>query len=94
MQSQGICHRDLKLENLLLDGNGNLKVADFGLSTIYRKDGKKRPLNTRCGTIAYMAPEVILAKEYDGDFVDLWAAGIILAAMFCGSKLTEASLSV
>lgn len=74
------------MENLLIDGNGNLKVSDFGLSTIYRKSGKKRKLHTRCGTTAYMPPEMILGMEYDGDLVDLWSAAIILVTLFCGSK--------
>lgn len=86
LQSMGICHRDLKLENMLLDGHGNLKVSDFGLSTVYRKNGVKRELQTKCGTLAYMAPEVACSKDYDGDLVDLWSSAIILIALFCGSK--------
>lgn len=82
--SRGVYHRDLKLENLLLDDAGNLKVADFGLSAFadhVRTDGL---LHTTCGTPAYVAPEVIGKKGYDGAKADLWSCGVILYVLLAG----------
>ncbi|KAL0916734.1 hypothetical protein M5K25_014269 [Dendrobium thyrsiflorum] len=82
--SRGVYHRDLKPENLLLDDAGNLKVADFGLSAFadhVRTDGL---LHTTCGTPAYVAPEVIGKKGYDGAKADLWSCGVILYVLLAG----------
>lgn len=82
--SRGVSHRDLKPENLLLDENGDLKVSDFGLSALpeqLRNDGL---LHTQCGTPAYVAPEVLRKKGYDGAKADLWSCGVILFALLAG----------
>ncbi|KAA8541989.1 hypothetical protein F0562_023141 [Nyssa sinensis] len=82
--SRGVYHRDLKPENLLLDDEGNLKVTDFGLSALsdhLRQDGL---LHTACGTPAYVAPEVIRKKGYDGAKADLWSCGVVLFVLLAG----------
>ncbi|XP_076912958.1 CBL-interacting serine/threonine-protein kinase 5-like [Bidens hawaiensis] len=82
--SRGVYHRDLKPENLLLDENEDLKVSDFGLSALpeqLRNDGM---LHTQCGTPAYIAPEVLRKKGYDGAKADTWSCGVVLYALLAG----------
>lgn len=67
--SHHIVHRDLKTENLLLDGNMDIKLADFGFGNFY-KSGE--PLSTWCGSPPYAAPEVFEGKEYEGPQLDIW----------------------
>ncbi|PNY07750.1 serine/threonine-protein kinase SAPK3-like protein [Trifolium pratense] len=82
--SMEICHRDLKLENTLLDGNPSprLKICDFG----YSKSGilHSQPKST-VGTPAYIAPEVLSRKEYDGKIADVWSCGVTLYVMLVGA---------
>ncbi|CAM0907551.1 unnamed protein product [Alopecurus aequalis] len=82
--SRGVYHRDLKIENLLLDTAGNLKVSDFGLSAISEQVKADGLLHTTCGTPNYVAPEVIEDKGYDGAPADLWSCGVILFVMLAG----------
>ncbi|XP_076953506.1 CBL-interacting protein kinase 18-like [Bidens hawaiensis] len=82
--TRGVYHRDLKPENLLLDEYGSLKVTDFGLSAhagCTRLDGL---LHTTCGTPAYVAPEVICRRGYDGAKADIWSCGVILFVLLTG----------
>lgn len=83
--SRGVSHRDLKPENLLLDEtNGDLKVSDFGLSALpeqLRNDGL---LHTQCGTPAYVAPEILRKKGYDGAKADIWSCGVVLFVLLAG----------
>lgn len=74
MQNKGVVHRDLKLENILVDDQMNLKVADFGFAT-YKKINK---LMSYRGTMTYMAPEIKEGKQYDGREIDIFSTGVIL----------------
>ncbi|OVA03633.1 Protein kinase domain [Macleaya cordata] len=82
--SRGVYHRDLKPENLLLDENGNLKVTDFGLTAFSEHLKTDGLLHTTCGTPAYVAPEVIGKKGYDGAKADIWSCGVILYVLLAG----------
>ncbi|XP_014211812.1 serine/threonine-protein kinase grp [Copidosoma floridanum] len=83
LHKRGVAHRDLKPENLLLDAHNNLKVSDFGLATVYRFQGKERRLDKKCGTLPYVAPEV-LEVPYNAEPADIWSCGIILTALLAG----------
>ncbi|KAJ1422914.1 Serine/threonine-protein kinase, active site [Sesbania bispinosa] len=82
--SRGVYHRDIKPENILLDENGNLKVSDFGLSALAESKRQDGLLHTPCGTPAYVAPEVIKRKGYDGAKADIWSCGIVLFVLLAG----------
>ncbi|XAR58852.1 Non-specific serine/threonine protein kinase [Bertholletia excelsa] len=82
--SRGVYHRDLKPENLLLDENENLKISDFGLSALAESKRQDGLLHTTCGTPAYVAPEVINRKGYDGAKADIWSCGVILFVLLAG----------
>ena len=75
-------HRDLKLENILLDKNENVKLCDFGFTREY--EGKSSYLQTFCGTVCYSAPEMLKGEKYAGEKVDVWSLGIILYALLSG----------
>ena len=81
LHSQNIAHRDIKIDNILLDHNKNLKLIDFGLSTKYQDN---KLLDQPCGTIVYSAPEVLEGKLYHGMLADIWSCGIVLYGMLCG----------
>lgn len=82
--SRGVYHRDLKPENLLLDENEDLKVSDFGLSALAESKRQDGLLHTTCGTPAYVAPEVVNRKGYDGAKADIWSCGVILFVLLAG----------
>ncbi|KAE7997232.1 hypothetical protein FH972_001882 [Carpinus fangiana] len=82
--SRGVSHRDLKPENLLLDDNEDLKVSDFGLSALPEQLWNDGLLHTQCGTPAYVAPEVLRKKGYDGAKADIWSCGVILFVLLAG----------
>ncbi|KFB53105.1 AGAP002161-PA-like protein [Anopheles sinensis] len=81
LHSHGIIYRDLKLENLLLDKDGHIKIADFGLCKEDITYG--RTTKTFCGTPEYLAPEVLEDNDY-GHAVDWWGTGVVMYEMICG----------
>lgn len=93
IHSMGIAHRDLKPENLLLDKQGNLKIADFGLACLYRnpETGAPRTSSTPCGSLPYIAPEV-LEPGYSPDKADVWSSGIILFVLLTGINPWDAPI--
>ncbi|KAK1138894.1 hypothetical protein N8T08_001683 [Aspergillus melleus] len=82
VHSKSCVHRDLKLENILLDKHENVKLCDFGFTREY--EGKASYLQTFCGTICYSAPEMLKGEKYAGEKVDVWSLGIILYALLAG----------
>uniref|UniRef100_A0AAF5PUY7 non-specific serine/threonine protein kinase n=1 Tax=Wuchereria bancrofti TaxID=6293 RepID=A0AAF5PUY7_WUCBA len=83
IHSMGIVHRDIKPENLLLMKNGQLRICDFGLATIFRHKGVERKLKSKCGTVQYLSPQV-LSSNYRGEPSDIWSCGIVLIALLTG----------
>lgn len=107
MHSKGVGHRDIKPENILLSDSGNLKIADFGLATLFEYQGKKKLSTTMCGSPPYIAPEVLSCARgtqsrqalkgsgYSADAVDIWSCGVVLFVLLVGNtpwdEPTEAS---
>ncbi|CAN4106454.1 unnamed protein product [Withania somnifera] len=83
---KGILHRDIKGSNLLVDKNGMLKIADFGLANFYQTK-TNRPLTSRVVTLWYRAPELLLGSTDYSVGIDLWSAGCLLAEMFVGRPI-------
>ncbi|KAL2498690.1 Protein kinase superfamily protein [Abeliophyllum distichum] len=83
---RGILHRDIKGSNLLIDRNGMLKIADFGLANFYQNKAKPT-LTSRVVTLWYRAPELLLGSTDYGVGIDLWSAGCLLAEMFVGRPI-------
>ncbi|KAM4652614.1 serine/threonine-protein kinase Chk1 isoform 1-T2 [Discoglossus pictus] len=84
LHSIGITHRDIKPENLLLDDRDQLKISDFGLATVFRHNGRERQLSKMCGTLPYVAPELLKRRPFHAEPVDVWSCGIVLTAMLAG----------
>ncbi|KAI3964645.1 hypothetical protein MKX01_020462 [Papaver californicum] len=84
--SRGVLHRDIKGSNLLIDDNGFLKIADFGLGSI-SKPHQSRPLTSRVVTLRYWPPELLLGPTHYDIAVDLWSTGCILAELYAGKPI-------
>jgi serine/threonine-protein kinase Chk1 len=96
MHSKGVAHRDLKPENILLSASGNLKLADFGMATLFEHKGQRKMSATMCGSPPYIAPEVLdaaradrrnpqQASKYSADLVDIWSCGVVLFVLLVGN---------
>lgn len=84
--SNGVLHRDMKGSNLLIDSNGVLKIADFGLATFYDPDNQQ-PLTSRVATLWYRPPELLLGVTKYGVAVDMWSTGCIIAELLAGKPI-------
>ncbi|KAI0538919.1 putative serine/threonine protein kinase [Xylaria digitata] len=96
MHSKGVAHRDLKPENILMSESGNLKIADFGLATMFEYKGQKKLSATMCGSPPYIAPEVLACAKRSGEvikyapeLVDIWSCGVILFVLLVGNTPWE-----
>jgi len=86
MHSVGIVHRDLKMENILLDDAGSVKIIDLGLGNFFdmQPEGELKLLDTFCGSADYAAPELWEGSKYKGPEVDVWSLGVILYILTTG----------
>ncbi|KAL0877209.1 hypothetical protein Bca101_026914 [Brassica carinata] len=85
--SRGVLHRDIKGSNLLIDNDGILKIADFGLATFYDPKQKKQTMTSCVVTLWYRPPELLLGATNYGTGVDLWSAGCIMAELLAGKPV-------
>lgn len=86
LQGVGLAHRDIKLDNILIDSQGSIKLCDFGFSKIVEKgpDGDEGNSTTFCGSLAYCAPEILTRTPYDPYKTDVWSLGVVLYKMVMG----------
>jgi serine/threonine protein kinase len=82
LHSNGVCHRDLKLDNILLDSEYNCKIIDFGFATELKGKDSSGFNNSFIGTASYMAPEILYGHKYQGHVADLFALGVILFNLY------------
>lgn len=91
--SHGIMHRDIKCANLLVNNEGILKMADFGLGNFF-KPGQKQPLTSRVVTLWYRPPELLLGSNSYEETVDLWSVGCVFAELFRGKPILQGRTEV
>ena len=86
--TKNVLHRDIKLDNILLTSQGDVKICDFGVSKLVTPGER---MTEQCGTPAYIAPEVFKNQGYEGFASDIWSAGVVLYAMLFGAVPFKAS---
>lgn len=89
--SRGILHRDIKTSNILVDNNGRLKIADFGLANFA---ASRQPLTSRVVTLWYRPPELLLGSSNYGTNVDMWSVGCVFAELFIGRPILKGRTEV
>ena len=82
LHEKNIFHRDIKLENIIIKNKIDIKIIDFGFGAC---SPRNKLLNFFCGTPSYMPPEIVLKKDYLGEYADIWSIGILLYTILCGS---------
>lgn len=82
LHKKGVCHRDIKLENVLINEHGVVKLIDFGFAVV--SSDPDAPVANFCGTPAYMSPEIVKRKQYNGPKADIWALGILMYKIISG----------
>ena len=82
LHSINVAHRDIKLDNILIDDKAGIKIIDFGFSVL---SAPAQKLKIFCGTPSYMAPELTQKREYEGKAVDMWALGVLIFVMLTGT---------
>ncbi|XP_048599348.1 probable serine/threonine-protein kinase At1g54610 [Brassica napus] len=92
--SRGVLHRDIKGSNLLIDGNGVLKIADFGLATFFDPKARTVALTSHVVTLWYRPPELLLGASHYGVGVDLWSTGCILGELYAGKPILPGKTEV
>ncbi|KAJ9616601.1 Chk1 protein kinase [Cladophialophora chaetospira] len=93
MHEKGVAHRDIKPENVLLSADGDLKLADFGMATLFEYHGRRKLATTLCGSPPYVAPEVLSCSTqggtkgsgYAADMADIWSCGVVLFVLLAGN---------
>lgn len=85
---RSVLHRDIKLDNILMDEDGGVKICDFGVSRLVAKG---QVIQEQCGTPAYLAPEIIADEGYENFYVDIWSLGVLLYAVLQGTVPFKAS---
>ncbi|KIV96062.1 hypothetical protein PV10_03643 [Exophiala mesophila] len=93
MHSRGVAHRDIKPENVLVSADGDLKLADFGMATLFEYHGRKKLATSLCGSPPYVAPEVLSCSTHAGnkgrgyaaDMADVWSCGVVLFVLLAGN---------
>lgn len=92
--SRGILHRDIKSSNILVNNQGVLKIADFGLANFSKPKKPQQPMTSRVVTLWYRPPELLLGSTSYGEEIDLWSVGCVFAELFVGRPLLKGRTEV